>query len=369
MWFLLFLLIAGGTFVGWRELGTARSSAPAVEVGRVLRVGGADNQSGVSANGYIVARRRAALSTDIQGRLVEVPVEEGSRVEAGALIARIDTRQVEASRARAAADLEQARANAELARLESERQEKLFADGHSSASERDAAAAERLRTEALLESNVANLQEIDVIIEKSSVFAPFSGVIVEKNAEVGEVVSSIGSSGPNARGAVATLVDFDSLEVQVELPQTALQAAADDAPTLIYLDAYPEDGFRGRVRQIWPTANRQKATVEVRIRFEQKDDRVLPEMGCRVVFVPNEGAEAKPTEVLLPPRALLTGSENVVFLYRRGVAERRVVEIDPVEKNGYLAVTSGLTGGELVILDPPESLTDGSEVTREEPKP
>ena len=158
---------------------------PEVELGRVLRLGGADHQAGVAANGYVVARKRAALSTDIQGRLVEIPVEEGDRVKEGDLIARIDTTQLEAARDRARANIQKAQATARLAELERDRIAELHEQGNASASERDAAVAEWEGATAEIKALEADLKEIEVMIGKSSVFAPFDGIVVEKNAEVG----------------------------------------------------------------------------------------------------------------------------------------------------------------------------------------
>jgi len=360
----LFLLVAA--WFAWQGLARNRDTRPEVTLARVKRVGGASAQSGIAANGYVIARRRAALSTDIQGRLVEVRVEEGDHVKEGELIARLDTRQLEASKARAQADLAQAKAAAEFARLEYDRNEKLLATGDATPQQRDSAKAEWEQATARVASLKAGLEEIEVLIDKSSIYAPFDGVIIQKDAEVGEVVSSISASGPNARGAVATLVDFQSLEIQVELAQTSLRAARVGAPVLIYLDAFPEDAYKGRVRKIWPTADRSKATVELRVEFLERDDRLRPDMGVRVVFLPEEQAEEKPIEVLLPSGALVDRENPFVFLFQDGRVIRRKVILSGEEKDGMLAVESGLKGNELVVLAPPEGLTDGEEVRPKE---
>lgn len=409
-WILVLIALAAAVWLGCaRGWFAAPGSGPAVEIARVQRIGGAAAQGGVAANGYVVARRQAALSTDIQGRLVELPVEEGARVRQGDLVARLDTTQLEAALARARhealasaaeqerAEQEQARAESEAARqravetrarLELERVCTLVASGDERQSAlddavaaeqqaraaREAAEAARRAQDAVLagaqeatRAAAAGAREIEVMIEKSSVRAPFDGVITRKNAEIGEVVSAIGATGPNARGAVATLVDFATLEVQVELAQTSLAAARDEAAVLIYLDAYPEQAYRGQVRQIWPTADRQKATIELRCVFLERDERILPEMGVRVVFVPEDAGAEKPVEVLVPARALTGGAETAVFIYRDAAARRRVVRAGAARPDGFAAVERGLEGGELVILDPPADLRDGDAVRRKEP--
>ncbi len=408
-WILLLAVLAGGGFLGWRAGWFADAmGAVIVELGRVQRVGGAQAQSGVAANGYVVARTQAALSTDMQGRLVEMPVEEGMRVAKGQLIARLDTTQLEATLersrqsvlvssaevARAEQDLLRLRAEAEraasalrLAELDVARIRVLVTQGAERQAILDAAESALGEWEAGVraakaavgsqEAGVASakaavaaaqsaVNEVEVMIEKSTVRAPFDGVITRKNAEVGEVVSAIGATGPNARGAVATLVDFATLEVQVELAQASLGAARAGAPVRIYLDAYPEDAYEGRVRQIWPTADRQKATVELRVEFLERDERILPEMSVRVVFVPEAGGIERPVEVLVPARALVRGAETAVFLFAGGRVERRVITVGEERADGMARVESGLIGNEMVVLDPPAGLQDGDGVKRKE---
>ncbi len=365
----ILLLAVGGLWL-WQRYGSgggipALSFQRKVEVGRVLRVGGAAAKSGTAANGYVVARRRAALSTEIQGRVVEMRVEEGDLVEEGALIARLDTAQLEAALSQIEAQVRQADASAVFARKDYDRLAKLEVPRDITPSRLDRALADRDQAVAFADSLRAGIDEIEVRIRNSSVIAPFAGVIVEKNAEVGEVVSAISGSGPNARGAVATLIDRQSLEVQVELAQTSLRAAELEAPVLIYLDAFPDDAYKGRVRQIWPTADRTKATVELRVSFLERDDRILPEMGVRVVFVPKEEAEPTPPEVWVPAAAVVdpTG-EASVFLFASDSVERRSIAVAQGARDGRLRVLEGLTGTEMVVLDPPGDLLDGDEVRR-----
>ncbi len=358
------LVLAAGLVLAFRA--GLLGGPPRVETARVVRSGGAAAVSGTTANGYVVARRQAALSTDIEGRLVELSVEEGDHVKTGDLIARLDTRQLEASRARTAADIDSLRAQAEWARIDWERKEPLLATGAVSQSQVDQARIERDRTAASLSALESALAEIDVMLSKSSVFAPFDGVITAKNAEVGEVVSSL-SAGANSRGSVATLVDFDTLEVQIELAQTSLQAASEGAPVLIYLDAFPDHGYRGRVRQVWPTADRVKATVELRAEFLERDERILPEMGVRVVFT--RGGDDGPREavVSVPERAVTARQDGsgAVFVLDGTRVARRELQLGEATR-GSLTVLSGLSGGEIVVLDPPASLQDGDEVRLKE---
>lgn len=359
-WIVIVVVLAGLAWFGLSRFGGgAIGGKTEVELGRAQKVGGAAALTGTAANGYVVARRAAALSTDIQGRIVELRVEEGDRVKAGDVIAKLDTEQLEASLERTKGDLASAQATAEWARIDFERKDKLLPQGDISRAEVDQARVARDEADAHVRALQAAKAEIEVLISKSSVYAPFDGVITAKNAEVGEVVSSI-ASGVNSRGSVATLVDFDTLEVQVELAQTSLGAAKEGAPVQIFLDAFPEKGYPGRVRQVWPTADRQKATVEVRAEFLERDERILPEMGVRVVFL-GENQEAQPPAVMVPERALI-GGEPAVFAFDGTRVARREIQLGERSSGGRREVVSGLNGGELVVLDPPASLSDGDEV-------
>ena len=364
-WIVIIVVLAGLAWFGLSRFGGGAIGKTEVELARVQKVGGAAALTGTAANGYVVARRAAALSTDIQGRIVELRVEEGDRVKAGDVIARLDTEQLEASLERTKGDLASAQATAEWARIDFERKDKLLPQGDISRAEVDQARVARDEAEAHVRALQAAKSENEVMIQKSSVFAPFDGVITAKNAEVGEVVSSI-ASGVNSRGSVATLVDFDTLEVQVELAQTSLNAAKEGAPVQIFLDAFPEKGYPGRVRQVWPTADRQKATVEVRAEFLERDERILPEMGVRVVFL-GEQQTSQPPAVMVPERALI-GGEAAVFVCDGSKVSRREIRLGERSSGGKREVTSGLVGGELVVLDPPASLSDGDSVKEREAK-
>ncbi len=365
----ILLLLAVIGWLAWPRLVALRDSRPVVSVGRVQKTGGARAVSGTAANGYVVARRKAELSTDIQGRLVELRVEEGSRVKAGDLVARLDTRELEAALARSRADLATTRATLELARLDLGRKDPLLEAGDVSQADVDAARTRRDEAEASMAALEAAVAEIEVRLSKSSVFAPFDGVVTDKNAEVGEIVSSLGA-GANSRGSVATLVDFDTLEVQVELAQTSLKAAKQGAPVVIYLDAYPDRAYKGRVRQIWPTADRQKATVELRAEFLERDERILPEMGVRVIFTAEDVGAPDEVQVRMPGAALTPSptGELAVFVVTGGKVVRRAITVEGPLGGETVVVTSGLQGGETVVLDPPAALRDGTEVRLAEPE-
>lgn len=359
------LLIA---YLSWERVERGRSLPPEVEVARVQRVGGVQAQAGVAANGYVVARTRAALSTDVPGRLVEIPVREGDRVRRGDLMARLDTRLLEAELAEAKAHARREEAGRELTAIELRRACELRAAGGDrliSEIDVEAARARHAQSEAGLLAALAAVERVEVLIANSSVRAPFDGVVVEKSAEVGEIVSTA-SAGTNARGAVVTLIDPESLEIQVELVQTSLPVAREGTPVLVFLDAFPEDAYAGRVRQVWPTANRQKASVELRIELLDRDERFLLDLGVRVVFQESDALAPQPARVWIPSAALRGGSESCVFLYEDGIVARRAVVTAGVDAQGRWEVEQGLEGNELVVLSPPASLRDGDRVRRKE---
>jgi RND family efflux transporter MFP subunit len=417
-----------------------RLRLPEVSATRATRTSpfAASAVSGTAANGYVVASKRAALSADTPGRIVEMNVEEGTVVRRGDVVARLYSEEYEAALRRAEAELESSKAavvaaeaeaasvRAELESLRAqegaatarvadaearlrwgqqvlERAVKLRDDGVQTQDAVDAALAERDRATAQLDAERAALaaaraavtqggsrvsladarleqarSQVSVAVaardlaratlDKTAVRAPFDGVVVLKDAEVGEVVSP-NSQGASSRGSVATMVDFDSLEVQVELPETSLSAVRVGEPANVYLDAYPQSVYAGRVERIWPTANRQKATVEIRISFDEPDERLRPEMGVRVVFSPREpqAADGEAAEVVLIPVASVVRLDGRagVFVLERDVARWRAVELG-AERGKRVAVASGLAGGELVVASPPPNLADGDRVRLQE---
>lgn len=396
---------------------------------------------GVAANGYVVARNRAALSADTPGRVVELNVEEGTVVRAGDVVARLFADEFEAAVRAAEAEVAVARAAVEsaaatldarrrsvearesdlaaararirggeaaleLTLLDEARAEELEANRYGSKADADSARAARKNADAELEAlrsaersalagleearglfaqaeasavqaraqvplREALLEQARATLDKTIVRAPFDGVVVLKDAEVGEVVSP-NSQGASSRGSVATLVDFSSLEIQVELPETSLAAARVGERATAWLDAFPETAHTVTVQRIWPTANRQKATVEIRLGFDAPDERLRPEMGVRVVFgaaqeqaAPDE--ESVPEGVLVPEGALvrMDGAEGA-FALERDVARWRPITVG-ARRGGRVLVTAGLVAGERVVVEPPPTLADGDRVRTETP--
>ncbi|MGE3175167.1 MAG: efflux RND transporter periplasmic adaptor subunit [Planctomycetota bacterium] len=402
--------------------------------------------SGTAANGYVVAARRAALSSDVPGRIVEMRVTEGSVVQRGDIVARLYSDEFRAALDRAKADLEVANAGVERARRlqaaaagEEQQLRQVVATQQAlldeSEAQRDWAQAEFARVDDLVQREIASPRELDkarsdlnaaaarvtslesamqaaaqavdtaalrvqvaasdlalaeaqqsaaaagvqqaqATLDKTDVRAPFDGIVVLKDAEVGEVVSPNVQGGSNARGAVCTMVDFDSLEVQANVPETTLAAVRLGAPADVFLDAFPDRRLAGVVDRIWPTADRQKATVEVRVRLRERSDELRPEMGVRVVFRSDDDAAASGAAdaaagaddgaqapvLLVPENALVeaTGRTGAFVVERDTV---RFVEVRIGERrSGRAAVEQGLRPGQRLVLDPPATLADGDRI-------
>ncbi|MCL4867094.1 MAG: efflux RND transporter periplasmic adaptor subunit, partial [Gemmatimonadales bacterium] len=201
-------------------------------------------------------------------------------------------------------------------------------------------------------------------LDNTYIRAPFDGTVLRKDAEVGEVVAPVAAGGGLTRGAVVTMADLETLEVEVDVNEAYIAQVTDGQPTRIVLDAYPSAAFTGAVRQIVPTADRQRATVQVKVSITDRDPRILPEMGARVEFlaVAQAADSAAPMRVFVTADAVRTeGAETVVYVVSAGLASRRVIEAGPVS-GGRREVRSGLSGGEQVIVNPPRDLAEGARV-------
>ncbi len=332
----------------------------------------------LDASGYVTARRIATVSSKITGKVLEVMIEEGQRVAAGEILARLDPVDADAQRelsqsqlASANSQLAEAHAQLTLAERNLARQRKLAAQQLVAASSLDAAIAERDSRAARLVSlqravsvardqlAIASLGQDNTVIR-----APFAGVIVTKAAQPGEMISPISGGGGSIRTGIGTLVDMDSLEVQVDVNEAYIGRVQPSMPVEAVLNAYPEWKIPGEVIAIIPTADRSKATVKVRIALKSKDPRIVPDMGVRVSFLEsNKPGAAKATGVWVPTRAVLAkDGKSAVFVVVGDKASRVEVTAGEVRDVDQL-VTAGLKGGETVVLGPTDKLRDGGRVT------
>lgn len=347
--------------------------------------GGAGSTS-VTANGYVVARTRASVAAKLPGRLASLAVDGGSVVKKGEVIARLENADYQAAVAEAQANL--ANTRAQLIEAQSERdqaarearrvqeirtaQPELMSEqeAENAASRTGQSAARVDAARARVDGARASLRFAQASLENTYIRAPFSGTVLRKEAEVGEVVApSVG--GGLTRGAVVTMADLTTLEVEVDVNEAYIARVRGNQPARITLDAYPDTAFRGSVRQVVPTADRQRATVQVKVAILDRDPRILPEMGARVDFIEaaasDSGAVAgaatgAPARFRLPAAAVRErGGQTVVWIVREGKLAMRPVEAGPVS-GGFREIRGGLAGGEVVVTGGVEAPKEGMRV-------
>ncbi len=329
----------------------------------------------LNASGYVVAQRKAALAAKATGRLEWLGVEEGSRVTRGEIIARLEGQDSDALRKQSAAAVGTAAAQRDQAEVELKdavrslkRTKELLGQGVVSQADYDAAEARMDRSKALLAAAVANLAVsgaalagADVAVDYTRIRAPFDGVVLTKNADVGDIVTPLGAAA-NAKASVVTIADLASLRVEVDVSESSLEKVKRGQACEILLDAMPQSRFRGVVHSIVPTADRSKATVMVKVSFLEHDARILPEMSAKVAFLEHPvGSSEQQPKVMLPKAALIKrGGGSAVFLLNGDrVSEIRV---ETIAGTADLIEVKGLKVGDKVALKPLEKLSDGAKV-------
>lgn len=338
-------------------------------------------QTVLNASGYVTARRQATVSSKVTGKVVEVLIEEGMEVEEGQVLARLDLSNVnanlqlaEAQLAAARTALEETRVRLREAELELSRVESLVASQISSAADLDRARAEADSLEARLErqadevtvaENQVGLWQQEV--EDRIIRAPFAGIVVSKNAQPGEMISPVSAGGGFTRTGICTLVDMSSLEIEVDVNEAYINRVFTGQPVVARLDSYPEWPIPCHVIAIIPTADRQRATVAVRIGFEELDPRILPDMGVKVAFQEADDEGEERGRVVVPASALRRQEDrDVVLVVAEGRIERRAVELEETtEDEAFL--TAGLSPGEKVVVRGPADLADGDQVRETSP--
>jgi len=317
----------------------------------------------LTASGYVVARRKAAVASKGTGRLIYLGVEEGDWVKKGQVIARLEDEDVLAALRRARADLQAAQAELNDARESLNRQRELRKKDFVAQAEYDAAEARYKRVLATIEAAKFAVAEAEVAVENTRIIAPFDGTVLRKNADIGEIVAPL-AGATSSRAAVVTIADMSSLEVDADVSEANITRVQPDQLCEIRLDAYPDRPYLGYVSKIVPTADRAKATVMVKIRFKDYDKRVLPEMSAKVSFLPQGTADpANMRPVLTVPASAVTMREGRPVVYQ--VSEERAVEI-PVgtgrQLGDWLEIKSGLKEGERVIAKVDDRIHAGSKV-------
>ncbi|MET0551821.1 MAG: efflux RND transporter periplasmic adaptor subunit [Vicinamibacteria bacterium] len=322
----------------------------------------------LTASGYVVARRKAVVSAKIQGRLANLRVEEGSRVREGEIIARLESVDYEAQVQRARAQLQ--RAQADLG--ENQRQTRLASNlAKDAVLSQDALEASESRVK-VAEAGVAQAQAdlgyAQAQLQNTLIRAPFSGVVVKKMAEVGESVAPIppGVNLSTSSGAVVALADLDTLEVEADVAEANVARLSDEQPAEVSVEAFPGQTYKAVLRQVIPTADRTKATVQVKVTILDKDKNLKPEMSAKVTFLEREqkaaeGVPAAPV-VSVPAEAVVSrGGKQVVFEVRETAVKLREI-VAGTERQGQYTVKQGLSGGEVLVSRPPETMKDGDEV-------
>lgn len=379
------LLLAAGA--AWWFFFAARPIAVRTATVVASGPGGASAGAVLQATGYVTARRQATVSTQITGTLTQVLIEEGDRVQKGQVIARLEDSSLRASLnvaqaniSSAQAQVAQAQAQLAQATADSRRQDELAASGMLSKQAAEQARTAVATVTAQLEARRrevdaarAQLAQAQVNFDYTIVRAPFAGVVTVKAAQVGEIVSPLSAGGGFTRTGVGTIVDMDSLEVDVDVSEAYIGQVKPGMPCEAVLDAYPDWKAPAHVIAIVPSADRGKATVKVRVAFEQKDARLVPDMGVRVSFFGTRPAAAPaqaPKGLLVPaPAVVQRDGASVVFVVADGKVQQRAVKPAPQDVGAMKLLPNDAGGvklGERVVLAPPASLQDGAAVRIEE---
>jgi len=358
--------------------GAVRSAtAPAtVDVATVTSAFPSQGFTVLNATGRVVAWRKAAISTKATGRLEWLGVQEGSRVKAGEVIARLESLDVGATRDSALAAVNAAKANleqgeAELRDAESayKRAQDLYAKKFISEASLDSARARHEKARASISSlkaaigvAEANVRSASVSVEQTLIRAPFDGVVLTKNANVGDIITPF-SSAADSKGAVVNMADMETLEVEADVAESSIGKIRVGMPTEVQLDAYPELRLLGEVSRVVPTVDRSKATLLVKVAFKEKDARALPDMSAKVGFLERfpDANERKAVTAVRPEAVAKRGDRSVLFvLDKDNRAKETPVKV--ARKLGDLLEVEGVKAGDRVALSPPEKLRDGATV-------
>ncbi len=332
----------------------------------------------LNASGYVTARRQATVSSKFTGKVTEVLIEEGMTVEEGQVLARLDDSNLRAAFELADAQLASARSSLKEteallteARHNYDRTQNLVEKQLASQQELDRTRAAALALAAQLERRNADVtvaqRQVDVYaqqLEDSIIRAPFAGVIVAKNAQPGEMISPVSAGGGFTRTGIGTIVDMASLEIEIDVSEAYINRVAAGQPVVATLDAYPDWQIPCHVIAIIPTADRQRATVTVRVGFDETDERILPDMGVKVAFqeTDREAAPATAGGVVVPAAAVRSdGGAQIVYVLNGERVERRAV-VTGGEASGGVVITTGLAANERVVTEASAPLADGMEV-------
>ena len=355
-----------------------RSQKPVVEVITAAKADSSERQSLLNASGYVTPRRRATIAAKITGRVTGVFFDEGTHVRQGQLLATLDDSDVKRALASAKADGNSAQSaisdyvvQLKNSKTELRRAQELQKAGVQTQQALDTAttAVDSLDAKInLAKSQVlgadARINEAQQAVDNTVIRAPFDGIVVSKDAQVGEMVSPISAGGGFTRTGIATIVDMNSNEIEVDVNESYIARVEPNQPVTATLDAYPDWQIPCKVRTVIPTADRQKATVKVRISFLKLDPKILPDMGVKVSFLSEAPVATKGPEpkTFIPKSAVRgDGANSYVFLMHDGKVERRAVRLG-TDRGTDVAVMAGVMPGDSLVVSGPPSLQDGDKV-------
>jgi len=368
------LVLLAGAALWWR--GRVETVEVRTVPARAANIGGAE-RTVLNASGYVTAQRQATVSAKVTGKVIEVNNEEGLKVKAGQILARLDDSNLRASLDVAQAQLDSTRLAVEETRAQLKDADLAFERETELAKQKIASQADLETAESSAMSLRQRLrrQEMDIVTAERQVLmwkqqiddmiirAPFDGVITTKNAQPGEMISPVSGGGGSVRTGICTVVDMSSLEIELDVNESYINRVEPGQAAEAALDAYPDWKMPCKVLAIIPTADRQKATVKVRVTFDKLDPRILPDMAVKVAFHETAGAPAALARSVIVPKSALQNQDghDVIFAVENGRAERRAVTVS--EAQGDDAVLSaGVSAGEKVIVDLPAGLKDGAAV-------
>lgn len=382
-WLVVLLLLLTAAGAAWFILRAQRIIVQTAEVALQTTASGAADRTLLNASGYVTTRLEATVSSKVTGKVSEILVEEGMSVGKGQLLARLDDSNVTAGLRLAQAQLASAQLNlaetqpmvnytqAELDRLSAVDSPRAVSRSEVAKAEADSLAqtAKLARQQADILVAQRQVEDWTQQLDDTLIRAPFAGVVTTKDSQPGEMISPM-SSGGFTRTGICTLVDMASLEIEVDVGESFINRVKAKQPVEATLDAYPDWKIPAKVTTIIPTADRQKATVKVRVAFDQLDPRILPQMGVKVAFLSDQPtASPTPTRSLSIPKTAVqkSGTRDIAWVVKDGRVERRAITLIHSSAS-QVTLTAGLSAGETVIINPPATLTEGASVTVKSPR-
>ena len=364
----VFLVLVVAAVYAWRTVPFEQYAPwlmPEVETTTVQRLTAEQASAVLNATGYTYARVRAAVGAKITGRITELYVDEGDAVAAGDLIAVLDSLDLQATVRRAEAALIESMARLADAVREEGRQRRVVEAGVAPSADHDAAVTTLQVAKAQVGTARANLDSVRAQLDYTIIRSPVDGVVIERTVEVGEMVAPGGFTSQQSTGALVRIADPTSLEVEADINESYIARIELGQPASIRVDAVPDHEYTGNLRQIVPTADRQRAVVQVKVTIDDWDERLVPDMSCTVTFL-QEGTDQAALEaapkILIPVTAVLTeGGRSYAWVVRDGTLVRSPIDLG-LEQDNDFEVLSGLSGGETVVQRPSAELADGMRV-------